>query len=68
MASGIRKDIPGEHGPSQRWVAIGSRQNHAWDAEVMQVCFAISCDIIRLDDQFNVDMNVSTTRATVMSG
>jgi hypothetical protein len=68
MSSEIRKDIAGESGPSQRWVVIGSRPNHAWDCEVMQVCFAISCDIIRLDDQFNVDMDVTTAAAVGIAG
>jgi len=64
MSCEIRKDVAGESGPSQRWVAIGSRSNHAWDCEVQQVVFAISCDIIRLNEQFGVDLDLSTATAT----
>jgi hypothetical protein len=31
-----------------------------WDCEVMQICLAIMFNIIRLDDQFQVDMDVTT--------
>ena len=43
MMSEIKKDVLNKmtKRPDQRWVKIGSRPNHLWDCEAMQVCLAM---------------------------
>jgi energy-coupling factor transporter ATP-binding protein EcfA2 len=64
MSSEIRRDVVSTGGEmSQRWIKIEGRDNHMWDAEVMQVCMAIQFGVIRLDENFSVELELPARAA-----
>jgi hypothetical protein len=42
---------------------IEGRDNHLWDTEVMQVCMAIQFGVIRLEENFSVDLDSARVAA-----
>ena len=60
MSSEVRKDVIGASGElTQRWVQIADRPNHLWDAEVLQVTMAVMYGVVRLDENFHVQLEAT---------